>query len=140
MTVEAEQMLALGTKYEIALARQSGSVFSGWLLAKQGQLSAGIALICQGIDGFRRMGHAMYQTHRLAMLVEMLLWTAEYKKADKYYKKHLIFLNAVASASGTSNSIDFKAISYWPKVNPTNGLKQPTCVRSKLPNNRAPNR
>ncbi|MEZ4681259.1 MAG: hypothetical protein R2932_44295 [Caldilineaceae bacterium] len=83
LTVEAEQMLALGTKYEIALARQSGSVFSGWLLAKQGQLSAGIALICQGIDGFRRMGHAMYQTHRLAMLVEMLLWTAEYKKADK---------------------------------------------------------
>ncbi|MCB0063457.1 MAG: AAA family ATPase [Caldilineaceae bacterium] len=78
---EAEQMLNFGMNYEIALARQSGSVFSGWLLAKQGQLSAGIALTRQGIDGFRRMGHVMYQTHRLAMLVEMLLWAEQYKQA-----------------------------------------------------------
>lgn len=89
LAIEATQMLQLGTQYEIALSRQSGAVFSGWLLAKQGQLAEGIALTNQGIDGFRRMGHSMFQTHRLAMLVEMLLWAEEYVQADRVLQEAL---------------------------------------------------
>ncbi len=89
LAIEATQMLQLGTQYEIALSRQSGAVFSGWLLAKQGQLLEGIALTNQGIDGFRRMGHSMFQTHRLAMLVEMLLWAEEYAQAHRVLQEAL---------------------------------------------------
>jgi predicted ATPase len=86
---EATEMLTLGTQYDIALSRQSGAVFSGWLLAKQGQLAEGIVLTRQGVDGFRRMGHSMFQTHRLAMLVEMLLWAEEYAQADALLEEAL---------------------------------------------------
>lgn len=79
---EATQMSMLGAQYEMAMSQQSGAVFTGWLLAKRGDLTKGIELTQQGIDGFRRTGHTMYQTHRLAMLVEMLLWAGRLQEAE----------------------------------------------------------
>ena len=66
-------MVSLGAKYDLPLSRQSGDIFSGWVLAHQGDVPGGIQQATRGIDGFRHMGHSMYQTHRLAMLVEMHL-------------------------------------------------------------------
>lgn len=79
---EATQMSALGARYEMAMSMQSGAIFTGWLMAKRGELVQGIKLTRQGIDGFRRVGHGMFQTHRLAMLVEMLLWAKQPAEAE----------------------------------------------------------
>ncbi|MEZ4861430.1 MAG: AAA family ATPase [Caldilineaceae bacterium] len=79
---EATQMSVLGARYEMAMSKQSGAVFTGWLMAKRGELAQGIALARQGIDGYRRVGHGMFQTHRLAMLVEMLLWAKQLAEAE----------------------------------------------------------
>jgi predicted ATPase len=78
----AEQMLSIGTKYDLPLSQQSGDIFSGWLLAHQDNILEGIEQTTRGIEGFRRMGHSMYQTHRLAMLVEMHLMAGQIDEAQ----------------------------------------------------------
>jgi len=78
----AEQMASLGAKYNLPLSQQSGDVFGGWVLAHQGDVLGAIQQATRGIDGFRRMGHTMYQTHRLAMLVEMHLMAGQTDEAQ----------------------------------------------------------
>jgi tetratricopeptide (TPR) repeat protein len=78
----ADQMLSLGIKYDLPLSQPSGDIFSGWVLAHHGDLLGGIEQTRRGIDGFRQMGHTMYQTHRLAMLVEMHLLADQIDKAQ----------------------------------------------------------
>lgn len=86
---QVEQMLSLGARYNLPLSQQSGKVFRGWELAHQGRLSEGIQWTRRGVDEFREMGHTMFQTHRLAMLAEMLLWAHEWKEADSTLREAL---------------------------------------------------
>ncbi|MEZ4621369.1 MAG: AAA family ATPase [Caldilineaceae bacterium] len=86
---EATQMSVLGAQYEMAMSQQGGDIFTGWLLAKRGELEKGIELTERGINAFRRTGHTMYQTHRLAMLVEMLLWAKRLPEAETVLQEAL---------------------------------------------------
>ncbi|MCB0109820.1 MAG: hypothetical protein KDE53_28050, partial [Caldilineaceae bacterium] len=86
---EATQMSVLGAQYEMAMSQQGGDIFTGWLLAKRGDLAKGIELTERGINAFRRTGHTMYQTHRLAMLVEMLLWAKRLSEAEAVLQEAL---------------------------------------------------
>jgi tetratricopeptide (TPR) repeat protein len=79
----ADQMVSLGAKYDLPLSRQSGDIFTGWVLAHRGDVRGGIQQTTRGIDGFRHMGHTMYQTHRLAMLVEMHLMANQTDDAQR---------------------------------------------------------
>lgn len=79
---QTEQLTQLGQEYSMRLAEQSGTVFQGWILAHQGDLSAGIALTQRGVDSFRRVGQTIFQTHRLAMLAEMHLTANQFQEAQ----------------------------------------------------------
>jgi DNA-binding SARP family transcriptional activator len=86
---QVEQMLSLGARYNLPLSQQSGKVFRGWELAHQGRLSEGIQWTRRGVDEFREMGHTMFQTHRLAMLAEMLMWAHQWEEADSIVREAL---------------------------------------------------
>jgi tetratricopeptide (TPR) repeat protein len=85
----ARQMLAIGDKYDLPLSQQSGAIFSGWVLAQQGDVPRGIQQTKRGIEGFRRMGHFMYQTHRLAMFSEMHLMAGQINEAQTIVEEAL---------------------------------------------------
>jgi tetratricopeptide (TPR) repeat protein len=77
----AEQLLALGDKYDLPLARINGRTFQGWLMAVQGDLTGGIAQIEQAIDKLRALGHTMYFTYRLALLAELQIQADQFDAA-----------------------------------------------------------
>ena len=80
---QVEALTCLGEKYSLWLATQSGLVFRGWELVHQGNFDEGIALTQRGVDNFRRAGHTMFQTHRLAMLAEMYLIANQLNEAQR---------------------------------------------------------
>ena len=86
----ARQMLSIGDKYDLPLSQQSGDIFSGWVLAQQGDVPRGIQQTKRGIEGFRQMGHFMFQTHRLAMFSEMHLMDGQINEAQTIVEEALI--------------------------------------------------
>lgn len=77
-----EQMLALGHKYDLPLARYNGRTFQGWLMAIQGDLIGGIAQIEQAFTALRALGHTMYFTYRLALLAELQIQAGQFDAAS----------------------------------------------------------
>lgn len=84
-----EQMLMLDDRYKIPINRVAGLVALGWLLAHQGKLTEGITEMRTGIDKMNAMNHMMFQTHRLAWLVEAQMqaedWEATGKTLDEAF-------------------------------------------------------
>ncbi len=80
---QVEALTYLGEKYSLWLTTQSGLVFRGWELVHQGNFDEGIALTQRGVDNFRRAGHTLFQTHRLAMLAEMHLIAGQPNDAQR---------------------------------------------------------
>jgi predicted ATPase len=70
VAVLAEDLLGLDRQYTIIVSRLSGLITRGWVLARHGAPQEGIAQMRAGIDGFKRLNHTMFQTHRLAWLAE----------------------------------------------------------------------
>jgi DNA-binding SARP family transcriptional activator len=89
----AQQMLAIGDRHDLPLSQQSGNIFSGWVLAQQGDVLGGIQQTKRGIEGFRQMGHFMYQTHRLAMFAEMHLMAGQIDEAQTLVDEALAISN-----------------------------------------------
>jgi predicted ATPase len=71
VTTLAKQMLALGDKYGLPLARLNGSTFQGWVMAVEGDLKGGIAQIEPVFAELRALGHTMYIPYRLTLLAEL---------------------------------------------------------------------
>jgi adenylate cyclase len=70
VAVLAEDLLGLDRQHTIFVSRLSGLITRGWVLARHGAPQEGIAQMRAGIDGFKRLNHTMFQTHRLAWLAE----------------------------------------------------------------------
>jgi DNA-binding SARP family transcriptional activator len=81
VTAMAEQMLALGEKHELPLARYNGRTFQGWVMALQGDLAGGIGQIEQALAELRALGHTMYITYRLALLAELHIQAGQFEAA-----------------------------------------------------------
>lgn len=77
----AQKMLQLDAQYHFPLTYASGLVSDGWALAQQGNLGEGIRRMRTGIDAMNTMNHLMFQTHRLAWLVEVQLQAADWAAA-----------------------------------------------------------
>lgn len=77
-----EQMLALGHRYDLPLARYNGRTFQGWLMAIQGDLTGGIAQIEQAFKELRALGHTMYFTYRLTLLAELQIQIGQFDAAS----------------------------------------------------------
>jgi len=79
--VAAQKMLLLDAQYGFPLTHASGLVSDGWALVQQGNLAEGIRRMRTGIDEMNAMNHTMFQTHRLAWLVEAQLQAADWAAA-----------------------------------------------------------
>ncbi len=79
MCRDREEAQALSEE-EVALSLKQGffwvtlgSIIQGWAEAEQGKIEAGIAMIDQGLRGFRGAGARLSQTYQLAIWAEALL-------------------------------------------------------------------
>jgi adenylate cyclase len=82
VTAMAGQMVTLGDKHALLLARYNGRTFQGWVLAQQADLAGGIAQIEQAIAELRALGHTMYITYRLALLAELHIQAGQFDAAS----------------------------------------------------------
>ncbi|MEZ4659653.1 MAG: hypothetical protein R2911_19015 [Caldilineaceae bacterium] len=104
-----------------------------------GQLREGITLTQKGVDSFRRVGHTVLQTHRLAMLVEMHMMAHQFAEAQ-------IVLAEAFSISAEKGEHFWDVDLYrlqgdllLAQDEPEIKLKMPIYAPSKLPNNKALN-
>lgn len=77
----AQKMLRLDAQYNFPLTHASGLVPDGWAVAQQGNLAEGIRRMRTGVDEMNAMNHLMFQTHRLAWLVEAQFQAADWAAA-----------------------------------------------------------
>jgi predicted ATPase len=65
----ADALLALAAAYSWPLRAEQGRILRGWALAMQGEASAGVALLRQGLDS-PHVGPELLRPHWLALLAE----------------------------------------------------------------------
>ncbi len=68
---QAEAAMTLATGQEFPLPGSLATGLRGWALAEQGRLDEGIALMCQGLAGWRDTGAEALQSPFLIVLAEM---------------------------------------------------------------------
>ena len=67
----AEVLMTLATKHEFPYWHTRGSVYLGWALAIQGQLSEGINTLREGIDACQKTGAEMWQPYFRGLLADL---------------------------------------------------------------------
>jgi predicted ATPase len=83
----SERLLAHGIRFELPMSIWSGTYCRGWVLARQGDLTAGIPLIESATDSFRQVGHTMYQTYRLGTLAHLYIQANRLADAEAALKE-----------------------------------------------------
>lgn len=68
-----EKITALAAQYAIWMLKLESLSTQGWLLVEQGDFARGIAQMRAEIDELKKIGHTMFQTHRLGLLLEAQL-------------------------------------------------------------------
>jgi DNA-binding SARP family transcriptional activator len=81
VAVIAQQMVMLGDKHDLLIARINGKTFQGWVRAQQGDLAGGIAQIAQALAELRDLVFTMHITYRLALLAELYIQAGQFDKA-----------------------------------------------------------
>ena len=68
----AEQLISFGTKYDNLFYYRAGQMYRGWVMAQHGQVSEGMTLIRNAVDGHRESGARMFEPFWRGLLVEAL--------------------------------------------------------------------
>lgn len=76
-----EKIDLLATRYAIWLTKFQSLAMQGWLLVAQGDFEQGTAQMHIEIDELKKIGHTMFQTHRMGLLIEAQLKAGQFTDA-----------------------------------------------------------
>jgi class 3 adenylate cyclase/predicted ATPase len=86
-----ESLIAIADEQGFPLYAARGRCILGWLLAKQGNVGEGLALLSEGVEVLRRLGARRELTFINAMMADGFAWSAQYGDAMHLLNESLAF-------------------------------------------------